>query len=383
VAVLLVAAATAVPAISAGAAAPADAPRPDRAALAGLLAAAANAEARSAIVQQLGETAACPELAGFDASSESAVREQAVRSMDQAGCAAIEYYRPYMRDPNPWVTDALVAAIERYRIGEAIPFLISHLPDPRRILSSGGVWTIGERSHRALRVVSCQSLHYDPDGPEQARARAAARWTTWHAEHGGESRAAWLEAGIARAGEYLQSDDGRLRLEGLELLLLIGAPAAAEMEAAFRRDPSDFEASMTCSPEEPPRVTEEVPCLFQLSNRSERRIAFVPGVLSVALRRQGAREDEMNSARAGQLSSSPEAADPDASMAAWVDQIIDLAPGQRLGWPILIGPVSTAGRYDVQGTLADLSARIVKPDKRAKRGAPAVIKAGTVVRFNQ
>lgn len=357
---------------------------PDTDRLAALLAAADDADARSAIVRQLGDpAAACPVLTGFDTSDDPAIREQAVRSMDQAGCAAIEYYRPYMRDPNPWVTDALVAAIERYRIGDAIPFLIGHLSDPRSILSSGGVWTIGERAHRALRMVSCQSLHFDPDGTGQERARAAARWTTWYADHGGESRSSWLEDGIARAGEYLHADGHRLRMEGLELLLLIGEPAAAELQAAFRRAPDDFEASMICSPEEPPRVTEEVPCLFELSNRSKRRIAFIPGELKVTMRRQGAREDEGHPSIVGRPPSSPEPLDVDGSMAALAHQIVDLAPGQRLGWPIRIGPVSTAGRYDVQGTLADLSARLVKSGKGGKRGGAGEIEAGTVVRFNQ
>jgi hypothetical protein len=352
--------------------------------LAGLLAAADDAQARAGILQHLGETAiACPALTRFGDRRDPVVREQAVRAMDQAECAAIEYYRPFMRDPHPWVTDALVTAIERHRIGEGIPFLIGHLSDPRRILSGGGIWSIGERAHRALRAVSCQSLHFDPAGSAQEQARAAARWTTWYADHGSEPRARWIEEGFARAREYLQQDRVRLRREGLQLLLLIGAPAAPELRAAFRRGPAELEASLSCTPDEPPRVTEEVPCLFAVANGSERRVAFIPGALKVALRRQGAAADEGSPALDDHPSPSAEAPGPGTEMADWLDHIVDLAPGERLERAVVIGPVSTAGRYEVAAALIDLSAGLVHPDGRTKSGGGMAIEARTVVRFNQ
>lgn len=364
--------------------APAAAQRPGTERLARLLSAAGDAAARAEILDQLGEAAvACPALTGFSARSDPAIREQAVRSMDQAGCAAIEYYRPYMRDPHAWVTDALVTAIERHRIGEGILFLIRHLPDPRSILSSGGIWTIGEHAHRALRAVSCQSLHYDPDASVQERARAAARWNTWYVEHGGESPTTWLETGLARARTYLESDGEQLRLEGLELLLLIGTPAADTLRFAFRRGSTDLETSLTCTPAEPPRVTEEVPCRFEVVNRSDRRVAFIPGDLDVVLHRQGAAYDEESSSSTVQPPPSSGPPPVGESMAAWIDRIVDLAPGERRRWSVRIGPVSTAGRYDVRGTLVDLSAQIVAPDKANAAGGTMAIEAGTMVRFNQ
>lgn len=352
--------------------------------LAGLLSAAGDAEARAALLQQLGEAVvACPALAGFGTRADPAIREQAVRSMDQAGCTAIEYYRPFMRDPRAWVTDALVTAIERHRIGEGVPFLIRHLPDPRRILSGRGVWTVGERAHRALRVVSCQSMHYDPGASQQERARAAARWNTWYAEHGGEPRAKWLEAGLERASAYLAGDGEQRRLEGLELLLLIGTPGGPALQAAFRRDSEDLETSLICTPEEPPRVTEEVPCRFEVSNRSDRRVAFIPGEMGVALHRRDPEGGAGTSVSNLQSSSPPESIPAGESMAGWIDRVVDLAPGERLQWPLRIGPVQSAGRYEVRGTLFDLSAHIVNREKAGKGGVSMAIEASTIVRFEQ
>ncbi len=304
--------------------------------------------------------------------------------MEQAGCAAIEYYRPFMRDPHAWVTDALVTAIERHRIGEGVPFLIRHLPDPRRILSGRGVWTVGERAHRALRVVSCQSMHYDPGASPQERARAAVRWNTWYAEHGGEPRAKWLEAGLERARVYLASDGEQRRLEGLELILLIGTPGGPALQAAFRRDSEDLETSLICTPEEPPRVTEEVPCRFEVSNRSDRRVAFIPGeVVGVALHRRDPGGGEGPSVSPLQSSSPPESLPAGESMAGWIDRVVDLAPGERVQWPLRIGPVQSAGRYEVRGTLFDLSAHIVNREKAGKGGVSMAIEASTIVRFEQ
>jgi hypothetical protein len=347
--------------------------------LAVLLAAAADEESRAALLERIGPAdVACPALAGFGGHADADLRERAVRTIDQAGCRAIEYYRPYMRDPHPWVTDALVTAFERLQIGDGIPFLIRHLPDPRRIVSSGGVWTLGERAHRALRAVSCQSMHYDPGDPPADRARAAARWVAWFAEHGGEPRDRWLDSGLERARGYVASDVERLRIEGIELLLLIAEPGAPALRAAFRRDSDDLQASLSCAPDEPPRVTDEVPCRFVVSNRSERRIALIPGEVDVAVRRPDETGGDAIS-RGGPRAADPPAASPAADqVAGLIGRVVDLAPGGSLRWPLSIGPVPSAGRYEVRGTLPDLSTGLVDPGGAGNEGE---IEARTIVRF--
>jgi hypothetical protein len=103
----------------------------------------------------------------------------------------------------------------------------------------------------------------------------------------------------------------------------------------------------------------------------------------VALRRQGAAADEGSPALDDHPSPSAEAPGPGTEMADWLDHIVDLAPGERLERAVVIGPVSTAGRYEVAAALIDLSAGLVHPDGRTKSGGGMAIEARTVVRFNQ
>src|SRR6266446_4364732 len=141
----------------------------------------------------------CWWLGAFADERNDRIREHAVRALSDAGCSHFDSYRPFTNDSSTWVTDALLRAVERRQIAGAVPFLISRLIDGRRIVSAEGWWTIGDSAHRALKVVTCQSFHFDLRGsaPEQAAAMAA--WSRWYEAHRDEPRELWVSSGIALA----------------------------------------------------------------------------------------------------------------------------------------------------------------------------------------
>ncbi len=308
----------------------------------------------------------CRRLEVYAEDRNERVREHAVRLQDDAGCSDFAVYRPYIADPSPWVTEAILKAAEHRLIGEAVPFLVDRLGDHRTILSGEGSWTIAESAYRALRKVSCQSFHFDPEGGPRGQADAIAQWGSWYTAHRSEPRAAWVASGIALAHDYLARDYAPHRKEGLELLTLIGSPALPELRAAFLRAPQDLRTSLTCAPEEPPRVVDQVPCVLLVMNASRRRLALAPapGDPDVELSRfdDPRPESRGDRSRAGRPSGF--------APADLLGRVVDLPPGGVLRREFKVGPVRSAGRYEVHAVLPDLASLL---------GAPEAPKAGDAV----
>ncbi len=317
----------------------------------------------------------CRRLADYAGDHNERVREHAVRALDDSGCTDFSSYRPYLGDTNPWVTETILRAAEHHRIGDAVPFLISLLTDRRTILTDGGSWTVGESARRVLMAVTCQSFHFDSGGTARGQTDAIAAWTSWYQAHRAEPREAWVASGIDLARDYLARDFAPHRREGFDLLAVIGAPALPALRAAFQRTPQDLRASLACAPDEPPRVTDQVPCVLLVANASRRRVALVPapGDLEVRLTRSGESGAQPRDER-------PRAGHP-ASAGDILGRVIDLAPGEVLRREVRVGPVRGAGRYEVRVTLVDLAAALVAASPRSSPLPP--IEATTVLRFEQ
>src|SRR5688572_3356484 len=119
-------------------------------------------ESRPQILETLRQDgAACRTLGAYASSRSTRVREHAVRALSDAGCADFAAYSGYAADGDAWVMDAVIRAAESHLIAGAVPFLLSRLSDPRRIVAGEGTWTIGDAAHGALRAITCQSFHYD------------------------------------------------------------------------------------------------------------------------------------------------------------------------------------------------------------------------------
>jgi hypothetical protein len=331
----------------------------------------------------------CLFLGGFAAERSARVREHAVRLMADAGCDTIAAYRPFLADASPWVTDAVMGAVERHLIGAAIPWLLERLEDPRQILDGERTRTIGAAAHRALRVVSCQSFHYRPEDPPAARAAARRLFAAWYETARAAPRDAWVREGIARARDYLERPGPAWRREGLALLALIGAPAAADLRAALRRSPEDLHAGVVCRSDDPPRVGDALDCVLVVQNAARRRIALAaapgpPRVTLAPLPLPGAPASTATRGRAGGAAPAAGAARPapDAAPAAPAaepgaaleEALVDLGPGEILERAFKAGPVGAAGRYEVRATLADPAAALA---------AAPPIEGRTVVRFEQ
>ena len=178
----------------------------------------------------------CEILSTYSGHRNERVREHAVRALADAGCRDFASYRPYLDDPSPWVIESILRAAQDQLMPGAVPFLLDRLSDRRRILAGDASWTISESAHRALRVVTCQSFHFDPEGAPRSRQDAITRWRQWYDAHRDEPREAWVEAGLALGREYTGRDYAPAhRREGLELLALIGPPALPALRAAFER----------------------------------------------------------------------------------------------------------------------------------------------------
>ncbi len=313
-----------------------------------------------------GGASPCERLGAFGEHRNQRVREHAVRALSVAGCGTFVSFGPFLRDPNPWVTEAVLRGIEGQRVREAVPFLIDRLSDRRAIVSDDGAWTIAESAHRALRALTCQSFHFDPQGSPRGQAEAVERFRSWYLEHGAEPRERWIVSGLSLARDYLGRDFAPHRREGIELLLLIGPPAATELRAALGRKAGDLRAAVTCQPVEPPRVSDRVPCTLVVTNAASRPVALVPigDAPEVRLIRQ---DDGHAEDHGDRLRGTPQGA---AEMPALAARVIDLGPGDVLRRDFQVGPVRAAGRYEVRATLVDLATSLPGPDSLVPASTP-------------
>lgn len=350
-------------------------------------------ESRQQLLEMLRQSGApCKTLGAYASSRSTRVREHAVRALSDAGCADFAAYSAYTADGDAWVIDAVIRAAERHLIAGAVPFLLSRLSDPRRILAEEGTWTIGDAAHRGLRAITCQSFHYAAAAPADDRRNALTRWRQWYLAHRDEPREAWVKAGIERARDYAARDYGPHRLEGLRLLALIGEPALPALRTLLGRMPADLSADLACLPDEPPRPPDRVPCALVLRNVSDRRVAFAPpqsGPEVVVTRQAPAAEIDPAPARPGKspaprpvpaAADKPAPFDPGAGLAALAARLIELAPGEIRRYEFEVGPVPAPGRYTVRARLDDPALGLAAgstPTQAAGR-----IEVETVVRFD-
>jgi hypothetical protein len=339
--------------------------------------------------------AACATLAGYAAAQDPRSREHAVRALDIAGCDTIEDYQPFFADRAPWVVDAVIEAVARRRIAASWPFILAHVDDRRRLVSDDGSWTIEEAAHRSLRRLTGQPIPFATDDSPEARDRAAAAWVAWFAAHAGESPSAWLESGLAAARAALAGSDPVRRMAALETLALSDGRGLALLRDALLRAPGEIEARLVCTPEEPPRVTETVPCALVLRNAAARRIPLALGDAGIALAgmagppadldgKEPRRDGKGSGGARGKRSAAPPPAvapppPPPATAADLRGRFVDLAPGASTTLPLNAGPVATAGRYEARATVRDLGVALPGP----AGGRPDQIEAATIVRFEQ
>lgn len=338
---------------------------------------------------------ACATLSGYARARDARARENAVRTMGDAGCSSIEAYRPFFSDGTAWIADALLNALARNRVEEGVPYALALLSDRRRLVTDDGNWTLGQEAQRALRTLTGQPIlsaaRPNPSGRDAAIEEA---WRAWYAAHGDEPASAWIASGVKSMHEALAGSSAARRLDALETALLIGEPGRPLLAEALRRAPSDLTAVLSCAPEEPPRVTDQVPCTLTVRNASPHRIALALGDPSVALSpweqpppaaprpptksRDAATERSKSKGKTDATDPAPSPAPPPPDPRTLSGRLVDLAPGEVLMRPVQAGPVLTAGRYEVKVTLADLWGRL----DAGPYSAPP-IEAALVLRFEQ
>jgi len=335
---------------------------------------------------------ACATLSGYARARDARARENAVRMMGEAGCSSIDAYRPFFSDGTAWIADALLNALARNRVEEGVPYALALLSDQRRLVTDGGSWTLGQEAQRALRTLTGQPiLSAAPQNPEGRRAPIEEAWRAWYAAHGDEPASVWIASGVKSMSEALAGNSAARRLDALETALLIGDPGRPLLAETLRRNPSDLTAVLSCAPEEPPRVTDEVPCTLTVRNASPHRIALAPGDASVALspweqpqtapRPSGRSRDaagEHSKPKVKNDGAPPPERPPPPDPRTLGGRLVDLAPGEVLMRPVQVGPVLSAGRYEVKVALTDLWARL---DPGPYSAPP--IEAAFVLRFEQ
>jgi hypothetical protein len=339
-------------------------------------------------VQALGGSA-CATLSGYAAERDERVRERAVGAMDGAGCARAEDYAPFFADRSAWVVRAVIVATARQRLAEAAPFYLRHLGDRRRLVSDDDSQTIEDVSQRALHRLTAQPIPYDPHGPLNERDRSAQAWRDFFAAHGRDGTSAWVASGRTAIQAGLDGEP-QARRAALDTLPLVGEPAGDLLAAALRRGPGDVEVALVCTPDSPPRVGEEIPCTWRLHNLALHRVALalappratvLSGDLAPAAMAPPGTAHDAKPKAGGKASThgSPEgrhaapAAAPGATAAAaevktpapapiepeaLAGTIVDLAPGETMQRPIFIGPVESAGHYEVRVGCEDLGVRL-------------------------
>jgi hypothetical protein len=313
--------------------------------------------------------AACATLSGYAAAVDPRAREHAVRAMDDAGCDSAIDYSPFFRDSSAWVIDALIETVGRRRMAAATPFLIASLADHRDLISDDGTVNLMRAADRALRRVTAQPIPPDPP------ADLEARWRAWHAAHAADGQAAWIESGLGAIRKGLDGGDPRARLTALQTLALLGEPGGDLLAHVLHRRAGDLQVTVTCQPDEPPRVVDEVPCTLFARNVSEGRIALAPGEVHVSL---DLRSPGTPAGRHDGRHESTDLSSPD--LPAIAEHLLDLAPGETLRRDFRAGPVPAAGRYDVRATVTDFA----RPLLAAPPGDdPGPIEAETMVRYEQ
>jgi hypothetical protein len=384
--------------------------------LPGLLTDGDDAAQRRAVrerVNALGE-AACPTLSAYAGAPDPRAREHAVTALDDAGCDRLEDYRDFFADRSGWVVMALVQALGHHRIAGGVPFLLGHLEDRRRLISEGESLSIAESAEQVLRRLTAQPI--EPEGvsrgaPGAHEAAMAAAWRAWYRNHGAEPAAQWLADGRAGIRAALAGGSPTARYAALETLALVGEPMDDLLVAALKRRPGEISAALQCAPDDPPRVTEEIPCTLTLRNDAARRIPLALGEIDLRLgpvvasaaavpaapapgKAAGAsaapaQGKEIKKDAAKGKKSDPGGGTPAAAPAAPPEPrpaperlaaaIVDLAPGEILRRPVRVGPVTTAGRYEAVASFQDLGRRLdpaaFPPDSR--------LEATLLVRFEQ
>ena len=337
---------------------------------------------------------ACERLSSYSRAREARARENAVRTMSAAGCSSADDYRPYFSDGSAWVADALLDALTRHRIAEGVPYALARLSDSRRLVSGDGSWTLAQAAHRTLRGLTAQPIpSARPQGQGTASGGVEAAWRSWYAQHGEEPASDWMASGLKRMREALAGNSAVRRVAALETAALIGEPGRPLLVEALRRKASDLEAALTCTPDGPPRVQDQVPCIITVRNTAPRRMALAPGEIAVkvapweppATAPRGAepsrprgkpQPDPKEKATTGPAPSSrPPGAEDGRSLGG---KIVDLGPGESLRREVQVGPVTTAGRYEINVRLGDLWGSL---DPGPYDAPP--IEAALVLRFEQ
>jgi hypothetical protein len=325
----------------------------------------------------------CRALGAYGRIDNSRVRGNAVEAMDEAGCSDFQAYSGYVLDVSAGVVAALIKAAERRVMKDAVPFLLGTLSDRRRIVTGQGSWLLGEEAHRALMVITCQSFHYDPSAPRDDQRNAVTRWRQWYFAKRDLPRDEWEREGIGRARDYAARDHIPYRVEGLRLLALIGPAALPALRELLARRPGDLEAEVVCLPDEPPRVTDAVPCALVLRNASSHPLVIAPPPDGLEVR---VSRSDAPPAAARETPTDP----PAGMLGVFADRLTVLPPGEVRRFEFSVGPVPSAGRFTVHAALGDLAAvlaggTISTDGAVVKRGphASTAIEAYTIVRFEQ
>jgi hypothetical protein len=350
-------------------------------------------------VKALGGSA-CTTLSGYAADVDERVRERAVLAMDGAGCAHAEDYAPFFHDRSAWVVRAVIVATARQRLVEAAPFYLRHLGDRRRLVSDDDSQTIEDAAQRALHRLTAQPIPYDPRAPLSERDLSAHAWRDFFTAHGRDGTSAWLASGSTAIQAGLDGDP-LARRAALDTLPLVGEPAGDLLTAALRRAAGDVEVALVCTPDSPPRVGEEIPCTWRVHNLAAHRVALAlapPRATIVtadaasasapaaparatgpaaagktahdAKPKAGSKgsgahgsPDGHHAAPAGGPAATAPAAEVKTPAPAPIEPealagtIVDLAPGETMQRPIFIGPVESAGHYEVRVACDDLGWR--------------------------
>jgi hypothetical protein len=332
-----------------------------------------DATTRETLLSRLREAPGgpCAALAPYASTPRAMARERAVRVMGDAGCDRLEHYRPYFDDQSAWVQVALLDAVARRHVSGAVPYAIARLRDARRLVTDDGSVTVGQAAEHALRSLTGQPIASDSE----------TAWRSWYGDHGAEPPSAWIASGLQQVGTKLQAGPQE-RLAALETLARLGETGRAPLATALRREPDALAMEFDCTPEDPPRVMETVPCTLFVRNRTDRPIALAVGEVQVRLTLQEAVLDPppepKGAARksAGAVKpSNPAPPVPAIDPATLSGHFVDLAPGQSLRRALRVGPVQTAGRYQTRARLEDLSVGLLP--------AATPIEATTTVRFEQ
>ncbi|HYV18820.1 MAG TPA: hypothetical protein VFC25_07310 [Verrucomicrobiae bacterium] len=334
--------------------------------------------------------AGCPTLSAYAGAPDPRTRERAVSALDEAGCDQLEDYRDFFSDRSAWVVRAVALAVAHHRIAGGVPFLVAHLEDRRRLVSEGESIEIAVTAEQGLRRLTAQPI--EPEGAARAASGGretlvAAAWRAWQREHGAEPASRWLTDGRAAIRAALAAGTPKARYAALETLALVGEPVDDLLVEALKRRPGEITAALQCAPDEPPRVTEQVPCTLTLRNDATRRIPLALGDIDLRLGPVVAAAPGIPAATAGKSAEvkgsrppgkdtkkeAPKGKHPDTAalpvpppppvpprpapeqVAAG---LVDLAPGEVLRRPVNVGPVTAAGRYEAIAAFEDLGRRL-------------------------